>query len=421
MKPLKVKNTSDFWYFHDEYDFGEWYFPENKSNGKDDFVQFMKSYISLTNKYGMLISLSNDKNYIPDTGISGLYETNCKGLYKNLFISKLFIKIDNEIVLKEIKDFRELNSIDNNIEDLGIDSIIKNISNNSIKYQIPSSYIVVKTDALSEKISFNSTDELKYTDELLVRKGSLYGIDNSELAYLNTPRFNSFLRDLGKLYESFGSKIVFDSKNPETSEYGILLGGDIVYYEDIVDILEEEYRIVDLSIDTNFFNKNQRLQNGNDLINEKGEQNKKDFDQDFDDFLNNNYSSGELSSWKQFYENFVLPAFNMDNNEYSAYLKNIRCPFGFIGSVEETNNNHNTLKTFITLDEDVKKTIALILSGNLLQKKQVNLIEWLNLKEWNLRQFDNHQYKSILEIASHANGNNFIRNSIMEMPIFKIF
>lgn len=83
-----------------------------------------------------------------------------------------------------------------------------------------------------------------------------YGVNNSELAYLNTPRFNSFFRDFKKLCLSYGGEFSYEIEIYETEDLvspdGILINNEIIYYEDIVDMLDEKYRIVDLSIDTNF-------------------------------------------------------------------------------------------------------------------------------------------------------------------------
>ncbi|KPH14715.1 hypothetical protein [Chryseobacterium sp. ERMR1:04] len=69
-------------------------------------------------------------------------------------------------------------------------------------------------------------------------------IDNSETAYLNTPRFNSFLRDFIILCFEYGATdLEFDDLEYENiSEQGILFGNEIVYYEDIYDLLPEEHK-----------------------------------------------------------------------------------------------------------------------------------------------------------------------------------
>lgn len=73
-----------------------------------------------------------------------------------------------------------------------------------------------------------------------------YLVDNSDLAYLNTPRLNSFLRDLKKLCFEYGATD-FEFENlglDDFTEKGVLFNNEIVYYEDIVDILEPHQRIV---------------------------------------------------------------------------------------------------------------------------------------------------------------------------------
>jgi hypothetical protein len=75
-------------------------------------------------------------------------------------------------------------------------------------------------------------------------------VDNSELSYLNTPRFNSFLRDLFVLCEKFGGEVTFENfleSDPQKPFYviakGILIDGEVLYYEDVEDILEQAYKI----------------------------------------------------------------------------------------------------------------------------------------------------------------------------------
>lgn len=71
-------------------------------------------------------------------------------------------------------------------------------------------------------------------------------VDNSDLAYLNTPRLNSFLRDLKQLCFKYGAtEFEFDNLGLNNfTENGVLFNDEIVFYEDIVDLLEPHQRIV---------------------------------------------------------------------------------------------------------------------------------------------------------------------------------
>ena len=77
-------------------------------------------------------------------------------------------------------------------------------------------------------------------------------IDNSDLAYLNGTRFNSFLRDLKILCFQYGATklkhredyLDYIIPNPLkiNSEEGILFGDEVLYYEDIYEILPKRYK-----------------------------------------------------------------------------------------------------------------------------------------------------------------------------------
>lgn len=56
--------------------------------------------------------------------------------------------------------------------------------------------------------------------------------DNTELAKLNTPRLNSFLRDLKNLGEKYGGKWFFESQIEVIDEHAIPIGGRILYHSD---------------------------------------------------------------------------------------------------------------------------------------------------------------------------------------------
>ena len=61
--------------------------------------------------------------------------------------------------------------------------------------------------------------------------------DSKILAYKNTPRFNSFWRELVKVCENYGGRVqIEDSNNPYRkwlTKDGILLDGKILYQEDV--------------------------------------------------------------------------------------------------------------------------------------------------------------------------------------------
>jgi len=66
------------------------------------------------------------------------------------------------------------------------------------------------------------------------------------LAYLNTPRLNNYLRELKKLCAEFKMN-VFEFEDlglNDFSENGVLLDNELVYYEDIADILLAKHQIL---------------------------------------------------------------------------------------------------------------------------------------------------------------------------------
>lgn len=63
-------------------------------------------------------------------------------------------------------------------------------------------------------------------------------VDNKQLAYLNTPRFNSYLRDIKLVLRKFGTDLIMDIEDnisDTITDDGILLDGRIIYQEDIED------------------------------------------------------------------------------------------------------------------------------------------------------------------------------------------
>jgi len=70
-------------------------------------------------------------------------------------------------------------------------------------------------------------------------------IDNAELAVLNTSRLNSFLRDLKQVCIQFGANdfYVENSGMENYTEKGVEIMGEVLYYEDIEDLLPYYQRL----------------------------------------------------------------------------------------------------------------------------------------------------------------------------------
>ncbi len=129
-----------------------------------------------------------------------------------------------------------------------------------------------------------------------------------------------------------------------------------------------------------------------------------------------------LTGWSQFYQNFVEKSFVMDEEEYLKYLKSIRCPFGFIGSVSEIKKYFNKIKKLVPkkTEQNLIQTLAVICSRDFLTKRNLTLNEWLQTTKW-IHSNTDEQFSIIDTIELFENANNYIKIKIMQMPIFKIF
>ena len=127
----------------------------------------------------------------------------------------------------------------------------------------------------------------------------------------------------------------------------------------------------------------------------------------------------ENNSWKQFYTNFVVKAFELSDEAYTTYLKSIHCPFGFITNVKNIRENYKRI-TIDGISEELMKTLAVIGSTSFLKTLGIPSIEvWLSTKKW--FSLNEEQALSIKKIAALDNGDSYLKNKLMEMPIFKIW
>lgn len=239
------KYISNLYWDHDKYKCW-WNFNWSNQRSKEHLLKFFKDfvfeYIKLTKKYKILIPIYNIKlnNF---TNLNQLYNDDQSGN----FFYKCLLFTYNEDMHIELKEVNDVNKYDANSirEPLYIWNRMFSDSEN-----LPYIYINISSDVffpnLNNHKTWNSENES-------IKKN---GIDNSELAYLNTPRFNSFFRDFKKLCISYGAEFSYEINVYDTEDLvspdGIFLDEEIIYYEDIVDILDEKYRIVDLSINTDF-------------------------------------------------------------------------------------------------------------------------------------------------------------------------
>lgn len=248
---IKVKNTVNYWsdfegeksvYFH-----FIWNNVESIDYLKSQGQEFIKQYIIIAEKYKIAVPI-NDVDYFNLN-----YET-FSSLYKErngyCYPTELFInETDNPYNLISINPIITLKEDKANF-----------LSNYSPPFRIElfnkGSEIKLLCYLDNDIFNFWLDNKKTKSDPKIGGKGCW--IDNSDLAFLNTPRLNSYLRDIKKLCLRFKmDDFEFENLGLEDfSQEGVLFKNEIIYYEDIVEMLDEQYQIVDLTIDTDFSKKN---------------------------------------------------------------------------------------------------------------------------------------------------------------------
>lgn len=245
MNGNKINNTSEYWKEMD-YDVSSYTIDWNNENAKqyleENEEDFIYQYILLANKYGILLPhnikmsdhiredvvnlVRTDKNIYPKDWIA--FRINKLFRYKDglLYNSHIYTQRNSIITLEEIVNADLLvtyqDVIFNNDDSIYAAPV-------KITFFRDHFYITFCADTFFDELSNDNADVV---------------IDNSETAYLNTPRFNSFLRDFIVLCFQYGATdFKFEKLRHENfSEQGILFGSEIVYYEDIYDLLPEEHK-----------------------------------------------------------------------------------------------------------------------------------------------------------------------------------
>ncbi|WP_405247891.1 hypothetical protein [Cellulophaga sp. Asnod2-G02] len=238
---IKVENTSDYWCnFEGEKSV---YFHFIWNNAKSiDFLkfkgqEFIKEYIIIAKKYKIAVPI-NDLNYYNldyDT-FSDLYkEGNGHCFPTDLFVNQNsnphnVISVNPVVNLQEGKT----NSSQNYSSPLRVELLNKDSE--------------VKLLCYLDNDVFNLWLDNKKTKSDPKIGGKGYCVNNSDLAYLNAPRLNSYLRDIKKLCSKFKmDDFKFENLGLEDfSQEGILFENEIIYYEDIFKILLPKYQIVNI-------------------------------------------------------------------------------------------------------------------------------------------------------------------------------
>ncbi|MDR7212129.1 hypothetical protein [Flavobacterium piscis] len=263
-KGTKIKRSNDFWYYYEDGEYGNWYFEYDRAIDYSDYYDYyIDCFIKLSQKYGILIpfitfkikefSVQSIKEYVKEKeqkgqfGLIYLYAASYNDTIDStlvLFPSNLYVFENNSIILKTITSLGNINAIEN-MECEG-NPVVKLLGTGQrSKANLPDTHIALRTDAFFELLNSNTIEnEDLYAQEDLIKfkDACANGIDNSELAYLNTPRFNSFLRDIKKLNKFCGRKLKFEGSDENVNDNGILLDEQIIYYEDIYKSLPDPYK-----------------------------------------------------------------------------------------------------------------------------------------------------------------------------------
>lgn len=227
-------------YWKDGELFAAWgyYFNQENNYLKDNIKSFIDKYLLITLKYGInLPSLVNQCNNLDIKYLKEQYFKSDK-ILTSLLLKKSYSDNLNENITTSYIFFKdEKNDIKGMIYK-ELEFFIK-IANND-ELSLKNYYIGLQTNTF-----FTELEE--YNED-----GNIIYIDNSELSYLNTTRLNSYIRDLTLLMFEFGAdEFDFSDEYQIYNEKGISelyddiylkIKGEIVFYEDIYDLLPEEHQ-----------------------------------------------------------------------------------------------------------------------------------------------------------------------------------
>lgn len=236
-KKYSTNQTSDYWvdfegelsvYYHfvwNELDSIAYFLSNEK--------EFVEGFTYIAQKYGIAVPINNIDHFIASNcSFYSLYQKGDRHFYP----TDIFTNVDDEKPQRLIS-VNPLLSLS--------ESQLKVNSHGSIPFRVE---IFKKTEEIKllcylDNDIFNKT---LYNKKVYALTKSTIPIDNSELAYLNTPRLNSYLRELKKLCAEFKMNS-FEFENlglANFSENGVLFDDELIYYEDISDILLAKHRIV---------------------------------------------------------------------------------------------------------------------------------------------------------------------------------
>lgn len=251
----KVENPSSYWSdFEGElsvYGYLKW---QRFDSMLENVTSFTWDYINLSKKFGIALPVRTfqsrfdfETEYLDyKVKFQDKRQHNPMFFIQNhgdnwLFPSVLFVSEKDEpkkvVCIEPLTEFEEVNG--------------KRISNSSsmpLRVSLDIGTNGIQLSYYLDNDIFNSWIDNKKTKRDPNIGGKGFILDNSELAYLNTPRLNSFLRDLKALCFKYGAtEFEFEDLGlNDFCEDGVMFDGEVVYYEDIVELLAPEHRIVSM-------------------------------------------------------------------------------------------------------------------------------------------------------------------------------
>ncbi len=208
---------------------------------KDDFIEKINIIETTILKYG---NKFNILKVIPDF-LLNRYKQSKFNAYKRLKKSDFIFLFDFGLCTDEkikIKGLEEESNFYMYSEEGEIVLKSFNHTENIIFYNYGDAVTYEKlqqNDVNEISIGFNSYsniwfDEVDSENIIAYSENKEENEDNIELALLNTPRLNSFFREIKQVTEKLGGKWSLETNYPDkVTEDGILIDGRIIYQEDI--------------------------------------------------------------------------------------------------------------------------------------------------------------------------------------------
>lgn len=126
--------------------------------------------------------------------------------------------------------------------------------------------------------------------------------------------------------------------------------------------------------------------------------------------------------WVQIQKNCLDKAFQFNDEEFEAYLKNIRCPLpiGKASCMKKKIKEYEEQE--LVFDTDILRFFSMLECSNFLIKNDIKSIQnWLEIQNWFDPQKDIKQERTIKEILSYRYGNHWLRDKLVDLPWLKIF